>query len=174
MRRTVPIVALALSLACVGCSDRSRPAQTSAAPSPAAPVSAGGVDLDLTGAVKPPQLRTGWSGPEKVFIWTDGPVADIAFGPAPQGAVSLAVTGASYGDPKHPQRVGVSANGDRLGEWLVSTKDLRTYTMQIPVETIRKSPDLTVELQFPDAQQPPGGTRRLGMAVRRIQLSPAG
>lgn len=158
--RTRIVVAIGLVSLIAACSPR---ASTSGLPR----------QLPLSGQTKPKELGAGWSAPEGPYIWTDGHRADVTFGPAPSSAVVFTLVGAGYGSSDTPQRVEVLANGTRLATWQVTTKAVTAYDAKIPVEVVRRAPKLTVQLLLPDAKQPPGGSRLLGLAVREIDLSAA-
>lgn len=155
------VVAVGLIALIAACSPHGQ--QTSASGLP--------LQLRLSGQAKPKELGAGWSVPEGPYIWTDGHQADVTFGPAPSSAVVFTLVGSGYDPSNAPQRVDVLANGTKVATWQVATMAATAYDATIPVEVVKRAPRLTVQLLLPDAKQPPGGSRLLGLAVREIDLS---
>lgn len=129
--------------------------------------------LDLTSKTAPRELGSGWSGPEGVYTWTDGHVAELNLAKAPSGGALLTVTAAGYGPVGGAQPVDVMANGTKVAHWQVAVDTPAAYEALIPAQAIQAGPVLRVQFLLPNAAQPVPGGRLLGLSVRRITLGPA-
>ena len=124
-------------------------------------------------------LQQGWSDPEAVGTWSDGPQAsiDLDLREGPIQDLVLRFHGGFFVDEiHHPStRFHVSANGRRVFSGIETVRGLRDYRVAIPVEAQRSDGRLRImfELENPEAPADLGlsvDTRRLGVVLNRLSL----
>ncbi len=118
----------------------------------------------------------GWSAPENNLTWTDGKSASLVIPVSqPQSDLILNTTvlfSFVAGDIVN-QKVNVYTNGNKLGEWDISSGG--NYMIKIPKEYITNTL-LELIFELPNAVSPmelnvSDDTRSLGIAVQSISLS---
>jgi len=128
-----------------------------------------------------PYRGKGWSGPYKRVTWNNGDRASLRFlVKPPQEDIRLEMKFIPCIYPgKHTlQRVQVSANGTQLAEWETNEKKPYLFSVVIPAEVL-SSPELVLNLEFPDAVRPAsigagGDRRKLAIALGWVRMSLAG
>jgi hypothetical protein len=124
---------------------------------------------------RPAGLGSGWSGPERVGIWTDGPRATLRVDPPSDqtGPMVVELNAVAFSPPGwNGQRVDVSVAGRLLARWRVHDGD---YFVQVPAGGRPGSPvDLVFSL--PDAVAPASvlagaaDRRQLAIGVRQVKV----
>lgn len=114
-------------------------------------------------------LADGWSPSERGFTWNDGSEAVIAVRPVGvSGPATLDLTLVGYIDELTPvQRVRVSVDGRKVGQWHLDHPD--EETVSIPLEVSRSAPIL-IHLDLLDARMYPSDQRMLAAGVVRMAL----
>jgi hypothetical protein len=132
-----------------------------------------GARLALGAAAAGTYLGQGWSGPEGLYRWTDGPRATLFLPRATSGAALLRLRVRPFlggGAGATSQRLRLQWSGRRLGE--VELRGPATLRAVLEPETAAAVPTLSFDL--PDASPPAGGgeKRALGVAVEWLGVDP--
>jgi hypothetical protein len=126
-----------------------------------------------------PYLGAGWSGDEAGFVWSDGPLAQIAMvvdaPPAAGAQLDIDYAMARTLAPQVPaQQVHVSVNGRAVGAFTATGAG--HASLAVPADAIRAGA-LHIDLRLPDALVPAaaeagGDPRQVAIAVSSLRLSP--
>ena len=126
-----------------------------------------------------PYLTGGWSAPEDGFTWTNGHNASllIPMEPTRSPSVRLIASFAPFlaAGIVYEQTVNVLVNGQKAGEWNITTGGIQELTLTIPKGLLGDSDSLYITFDMPDAVSPKsigaGKDRRmLGIALRTLAL----
>ncbi len=137
-----------------------------------------GIDFKAGGNAKPFE-GPGWSSPEPIGTWTDGPEAILAltgFTPA-RGVLTMRAVADGFCAPGHPQ-VGVTVfvNDDQVAAWTLTAADKNDERVaQAPPDALA-SPVTVIRFHIWDPASPrelglSPDTRSLGMLVKQITLA---
>ncbi len=121
----------------------------------------------------------GWSSPEPIGTWTDGPEAILTltgFTPA-RGVLTMRVAAEGFCAPAHP-RVGVTVfvNDGQVAAWTLTAADKNDEQVAQAPPDVLSSPVTVIRFRISDPVSPRDlglspDTRRLGMLVKQITLS---
>ena len=100
-------------------------------------------------------LGRGWSIPESVGRWSEGPEAVLVlrFADTTRGA-DFHLSLAPFVMPGHDQRVEVSANGNAVAEWRFTRPDVQDLQFHVPSEYLRSDGIVVLIFSLPDAASP--------------------
>ncbi len=120
----------------------------------------------------------GWSSPEPIGTWTDGPEAILAltgFTPA-HGVLTMRMVAGGFCAPGHP-RVGVTVlvNDDQVAAWTLTAADKNDERVAQAPPDVLASPVTVIRFEISDPASPrelglSPDTRKLGMLVKQITL----
>lgn len=124
--------------------------------------------------------KSGWSHTEQKFTWTEGNSAKLSLPIGEQsGPLNLNVAMAAFTHPPKlsTQPVEVFVNGQRLGEWEVSS-NMSGYNLVIPADKINGVSTLEIEFRTPKAISPKSvglseDPRILGVCLASLELAKA-
>lgn len=127
-----------------------------------------------------PYQTGGWSAPEDDFTWTNGHNASLLIPMEPTRSTSVRLTASfapflAAGIVKI-QKVNVLINGQKAGEWNITTGGVQELTLTIPKGLLGAADTLYITFDMPDAISPKsigaGKDRRvLGIALRTLALA---
>ncbi len=119
-------------------------------------------------------LRSGWSGLEDGFVWSDGVISGLRLPASPNmGCVALRLVGSPFvaSEDLPPRDIVLSVNGWPMG--VVAPADLSVIEIEIGAEQAGLALDVTIAV--PDARPVRAvngmdDQRRLGFCLRRVQV----
>ena len=138
------------------------------------------VRFGMTGNADP-FLGVGWSPCDADGCWTNGHLAILNL-PVEATAADLDLTIRLFPFTRLPnvprQRIGVSVNGMKLAEWVVTEGQPQNFTLKIPAEQTTGQ-HLQISFELPDAVKPyllglGADKRMLGVAMVSLRLDIAG
>jgi len=128
-----------------------------------------------------PFMGIGWSVCQSTYCWTTGNLAELSL-PINKVTTDLILQARfiPFVDELKDlqQRIGVSVNGTRLTEWIVSRKEVQNATIRIPSQ-LAQGEILRIKFHFPDAVSPKsvelgGDERLLGFALTTLRIDALG
>jgi hypothetical protein len=144
------------------------------------PVAFPGVDptklCPLTWSADQDALSSGWSVPERdgkggAFRWTVSTSARLTFPAAcPDHSTLRVVVG--FATSRNLDGLVLRANGQRLRYRRQTTDEGLVYEAELPTGILSAGPTVDIELAVRALDIAPGDNRRLGVAVRRIEILP--
>ena len=109
----------------------------------------------------------GMSGPEPKGRWTDGPNAVLVFKEPLHGKVRLNIVASPYGANAGKEIVFVLGGTQKSLVFKTGLDDFQTLNTEFDLP----APSDTLEIRIPEPTVPPGGNRRLGLFIAKIDLN---
>ena len=123
-------------------------------------------------------IMDGWSVAERddkgPVRWTMSRAAELSLPAACDGRSRLRVVAAYAVSQRNVEDLKLTINGQRLGYRRTMSDGNIIYEAELDPQLVAASPLLQLEIGVDQLDTPPGASRQLGIAIRRVEVLPGG